>query len=384
MTAMGLRMYSKIAFMVRKTKNTTESKAPKEFLAMDISFGGPSMSQKVLFAKNLSVMLRAGMTLVDALKTIEDSLSGKFRRAIADVRKKVESGMPFSKSVAAYPNIFPDVFVNVAEAGESSGTLAQNLEQIAGQLKKDKDLVTKVRGAMIYPAIILVATFGLGLAISFLILPQIVPLFQGLDVELPLTTRALIAFSALVEERGMTLFAAITAAVAGLVWLLRRRFMRPATHWILVNAPIVKKIVRHTNVARFAGTLGVSLKSGISIDEALEITRKSVNNHYYQRALLRVSKRVRAGSKLSDELLHNETLFPPMLVRMLAVGEESGKLEDTLAYVSDFYESEVDTSLKTLTTLIEPLLLLFIGTVVGLFALSIITPIYDITGNVQQ
>lgn len=370
--------------MVKKKGGAENTKPSKNLLEMDISFGSPSMSQKVLFAKNLSVMLRAGMTLVDALKTIEDSLSGKFRRAIAEVREKVESGMPFSKSVAAYPNIFPDVFVNVAEAGESSGTLAQNLEQIAGQLKKDKDLVTKVRGAMIYPAIILAATFGLGLAISFLILPQIVPLFQGLDVELPLTTRVLIAFSVLVEERSMTLFAAITAAVLGSMWLLRRRFMRPATHWVLVNVPIVKKIVRHTNVARFAGTLGVSLKSGISIDEALEITRRSVNNHYYQKALLRVSKRVRAGSKLSDELLHYEALFPPMLVRMLAVGEESGKLEDTLTYVSEFYEGEVDTSLKTLTTLLEPLLLLFIGTVVGLFALSIITPIYDITGNVQQ
>ena len=351
---------------------------------MNISFGGPSAAQKVLFAKNLSVMLRGGMTLVDALATVEASLSGTFKDVIAAVRKKVESGVSFSQSAAAYPKVFPEVFVNVVQAGESAGTLSDNLEQIAAQLKKDKDLMVKVRGAAIYPIIVLAATFFLGLAVAFFVLPQIVPLFKGLGVELPFTTRALIAFSELVEAHGLVLLGVVVGSLMVLVWLLKRRFMRPVTHGLLLYTPVVRSITRHTNIARFTGTLGASLKGGIGIDEALAIVHRSVSNYYYQKALSHALAQVRAGGKLSDALGKNTSLFPPMLVRMIGVGERSGKLEETLSYLSDFYEAEVDTSLKTFTTVLEPLLLLGIGTVVGFFALSIIAPIYDITGNVQR
>lgn len=360
------------------------NKNKKSLFQLDISFGGPSLTQKVLFAKNLAIMLKSGMTLVEALHTVRDSVSGKFRSILSKVIKKVESGVPLSDSLSKYKKVFPEVFINVAQAGESSGTLPENLENIANQLKKDKDLITKIKGAMVYPVIILIATFFLGIAVSFFILPKIIPLFESLEVDLPFSTRMLVSFSNLVESHGIILFGSIILFLLGLFWLLRKPFLRPATHWLIIKLPIIGRISRNANLARFSSTLGSLLKSGITIDEGLEITRRSVGNHYYKKELFRISKKIKAGSRLSNELTQNDFLFPAMTAKMVKVGEESGRFEESFAHLAEFYEGEVDTAIKNFTTMLEPLLLLFIGSIVGFLALSIISPIYDITGNIQK
>ena len=356
----------------------------RNMLQMDVSLGGVNLEQKVLFAKHMAVMLKSGLSIVEALNTAEESTSGKLKKVLGKVRNSVESGHSLADSLETYPRAFPEFLVSVTRAGETSGTLVENLENAAEQLKKEKELVAKLKGVMIYPVVVLAAAFVLGMGISFFVLPRIIPLFEGLSVELPITTRVLIAFSHVVENYGLYLFGSIVAGVVFLLWLIRQRFSRPVTNWLLLHTPIVGRIVRNSNLARFCRTLAMLLKSGLNIDEALEITKNTVGNYYYQRAVGNISKNIQAGTKLSANLEEYSALFPVIVVRMVKVGEESGKFEDTLFYLADFYEADVDNATKSLTTAIEPILLLTIGIIVAFLALSIITPIYDITGNIRR
>lgn len=358
--------------------------ADQNILQMDIGFGGVSLTQKALFAKHLAVMLRSGLTIIEALSIARDSAEGRLKRAIGGVLKSVGNGRSLSSSFGEYPNIFSGLFVHATYAGETSGTLSENLENIAEQFAKEKELISKIQGAMIYPIVVLVATFFLGLGMAFFVLPKIVPIFEGLRVTLPPTTRALIAFSHFMEKWGYLFFLGVVAGITLFVWVVRQKFAKPITHWFFLHTPVVKRVSRGANIARFCRTLGTLLKSGVNIDEALEITKESMSNFYYRKSLKSVSMRIGKGTKLSESLSRFPALYPIIVTRMIGVGEESGKFEETLFYLADFYETEVDTATKSLATAVEPALLLFIGLLVGGLALAIITPIYQITGNIGR
>lgn len=351
---------------------------------LDFEIGRVNLVQKAIFAKNLSVMLKSGLTIIDALNIAQDSTSGKFNKILGKILKSVESGNSLSKSFAQYPKVFPGIFISATNTGEASGTLVENLENVSEQLEKEKELVLKVKGAMLYPIVVLIASFVLGIVLTFVVLPKITPLFQGLNIDLPITTRALIWFSNFIQSYGSYLFTGIIVFVVFMIWLLRRKFSKPVIHWFLLKMPIIKKISISTNLARFSRTLAMLLKSGVSIDKSLDIIKNTTENYYYQKALDRISKDIQKGTKLSDNLALFNKLFPVMLVKMIKVGEESGKFEETLFYLADYYELEVDASTKSLSTAIEPFLLIMIGLVVGFLALSIITPIYDITGGIKR
>ena len=360
------------------------NKNNKSLLEFDVSLKGVSLEEKALFSKHLAVMLRAGMPVLEALQISRTSTEGKLKKIIIKVESSVASGHSLSDSFAEYPNVFSKLFINVTKAGESSGTLIENLENLAEGLQKEKILLGKVKGALLYPVIVLIATFGLGMVLSFVVLPKITPLFDGLQMDLPTSTKFLIAFSDIIQQHGALLFWGIIISVTFFLWIVRRAFMRPVTHWLMLNIPILRDLIRYSNLARFSRTLGMLLKSGVNIDEALDITRTTVGNFYFQRALNAVNLRVSRGVKLADALAEYKDLFPLLFVRMIHVGEESGNFEEGLFYLSELYEDEVDTSTKSLSTALEPALLIFIGLVVGFLALSIITPIYNVTGNIQR
>lgn len=359
-------------------------KQKEGLLESDISIGKINLTHIVLFAKNLSVMLKSGLTITEALDIIQDSTQGKFKKIVQDILKSIKSGHSFSQALALYPKVFSGLFVNTVYAGESSGTLVENLENTAWQLKKEKDLISKIRGAMLYPIIVLTAAFILGLSMAFIVLPKITPLFEGLKMDLPITTRALIWFSNFIQDNGLAVFLSLVVFLIFLFWLLRQKFIKPITHWLLFKTPIVRKIIRNSNLSRICRTLGTLLKSGLNIDQAMEITKNTVGNFYYRRALENVCRRIGKGTKLAENFMQFEELFPVMTTRMIMVGETSGKLDESLIYLSEYYEAEVDNDTKSLSTAIEPLLLIIIGLVVGFLALSIITPIYNITGAVKR
>jgi len=365
--------------MMKKTQQPKKS-----ILDFDISIGKVSLTQKALFAKHLSVMLKAGLPISESLGIAMDSNTGKFKKILSGVLKSVEAGHSLSESFARYPSTFSGLFISATFAGESSGTLEENLVNVAEQLEKEKELTSKIKGAMLYPAVVMSAAFVLGLSMAFLVLPKITPLFEGLKIDLPVTTKVLIWVSHFIQDYSLGLFVGIVALTILVLWLVRQKFMKPFIHFSLLRLPVVNKISYNTNLARFCRTLGTLLKSGLNIDEALEISHTTLGNFYYQRAVKNISARIGKGTKLSNNLKHYPDLFPTMVIRMVRVGEESGKLEDTLLYLAHFYEVEVDNSTKSLSTVIEPILLIVIGLVVGFLALSIITPIYQITGNVRR
>lgn len=356
----------------------------KNLLEQDIAIGGAGLAQIAALAKHLSVMLKSGLTITEALSIALDGSHGRFKKIMAGVLNSVEAGNPFSQALSAYPRVFSNLFISAIYAGESSGTLEENLENLAEQLKKEKELRSKIKGAMVYPILVMTAAFILGLGMAFLVLPKITPLLEGLRVELPFTTRALIWFSHLIESRGLALFIGLIAVIAAAAWAVRQKFSRPVTHWLFLNIPIVKNISRHSNLAHICRTLGMLLKSGLNIDEALKITTNSTGNYYYQKSLARIGERTSRGAGLSENFSQFKKLYPTTVIRMIKVGEKSGKLDETLMYLSDYYELEAENNAKTLSTAIEPLLLLLIGVFVAFLALSIITPIYNVTGGISR
>lgn len=356
----------------------------ESLLDASISLGGVNISQKIIFTKHLAVMLKSGLTITEALDIIYDQSEGKLKKIIATVKESVSSGNSLSGSLGKFPKVFSSVFINSIYVGESSGTLDENLESVAASLTKDRELINKIKNAMFYPMIILFLAFGLGIVMSFLVLPRIMPLFEGLGIELPATTRMLIWFSKIIEEHGREIFIGIVIFLISFSWLLRQKFSHPATHYLILKVPIVGDISRNKNLALFCNTLGTLLKSGLSIDRALDITQSAASNYYYKKSLAVISSKTGKGMKLSENLEKFKTLFPSLATNMVKIGERSGRLEETLFYLGGHYEDEVDTAVKRFSTAIEPMLLIFIGLFVGGLAMSIITPIYQLTGNVQK
>jgi type IV pilus assembly protein PilC len=359
-------------------------KENKNVLEKEIYIGGISLVQKAVFARYLAVMLKSGLTIVESLEIAADSAQGRLRKIINGILEAVKSGYSFAFALERYPKVFSKLFTNTVYAGETSGTLDESLERVADQMDKEREIFTKIKGAMVYPMIILTASFALGAGMTFWVLPKITPLFEGLNVELPITTQLLIKFSSFVQNHGVLFFVSSVIFIVFLFWFLKQKFIRPVTHLILIRIPVISRVVKNTNIARFTRSLSVLLKSGLNIYEALKIVTEMSNNYYYKNVLFKASESTSKGAKLSSDLAHYRHLFPVMATKMIRVGEESGRLEETLAYLADFYEKEVDDSLKSLSTYIEPALLIFIGLIVAFMALSIITPIYSITSGMGR
>jgi type IV pilus assembly protein PilC len=235
---------------------------------------------------------------------------------------------------------------------------------------------------MLYPALVLGMTVGLGMIISLFVLPRLSGLFKAFEFELPWYTRMMIWLSQYMAHYGLITFALFIGALVGLVWLARQPFSAPVVHRLYVTIPIVKTISRTVNLARFSMVMGSLLKSGIPITMAVQITGSVLGNAAYSQVLKRAVPRVETGEPLSS-ILEESDLFPPFLTRMLLIGEQTGKLEDMLAYLSEFYEAELDTTLKNLSTIIEPVMLVGIGIIVAAVALSIIAPIYNFVGSIS-
>ncbi|KKT35600.1 MAG: Type II secretion system F domain protein [Parcubacteria group bacterium GW2011_GWA2_44_12] len=344
---------------------------------------GVSLTAKVLFARHLSIMLRSGTTLSEALEIASEASEAGFGRIIADIGNSVRTGRTLSESFAGYPAVFSEFFVSGTAAGEKSGTLEENLESIADQLERDKELQDKIKGAMTYPIIVLTACFGLGIVMSYVVLPKIMTIFEGVS-DLPAPTRMLVAFTNFIQHHGIVFIVALAAGIFGTTWILRRKFVRPLTHWFILYIPIINTISRKSNLTRFCGSLGMLLKSGLLIEEALAVTKSTMSNYYFRKAVNEAASRIGKGTKLADNLTQYKSLFPIIVIKMVHIGEESGTLEENLLYLAGFYQKEVDVLTKSLSTVIEPLLLLFVGGIVAFFALAVMTPLYNLSSAVAQ
>lgn len=363
--------------MLKKSKKKSFS------LNMEISIGSVSDMDVMLFTKHLSIALKSGLSLIEALDIIKAQSTGKMKKVVIDIMTKVESGKSFHEALHKYEKYFSKIYLNMVRSGELSGTLEKNLQKLSHTLEKRIKLRKKVKSAMIYPMAIFIAIFGLGMSVAVFVLPKILPLFKTLDIELPLMTRVLMYVAELFSDHGWTLVIGSTATLIMIFWLLKRDFVKPVTHEIILRLPIINKISRNINLANFSLTLSSLLDTGIAVDESLRITENTLNNYVYKKAIHKAIPAIEAGTSIHQAIEKYPHLFPPLVTKMIGMGERTGNLEDTLQYLGDFYEEEVDETIKNLSTILEPFLLIFIGLVVGLVAIAILGPIYEITGKIR-
>ncbi len=335
--------------------------------------------EKVLFARYFSLMLRAGLDIKRALSTLQQqSRSRPFREALQVVYQGVDRGQTLAESLEAFPNIFSDLFVSFVRVGESTGRLEESLRVLANQLQKDYDLRRAVRGGMLYPAVILVALVSVATAMMIFVVPKLVEVFEGFDVELPLMTRLLIASSKFVQGYWYLVIASLMTITA-LTWILWRvESVRNSIMHGLLYTPVVGPIMQKINLARFSRNLSSLLSSGVSFIESLEILGNNTPHPSYASVFKGAQEHVKQGKVLSEFLADFKRLFPPLITNVLSVGEETGELDAVLKEIALFYENEVDQTMKNLTSIMEPVLMIIIGLAVGALAVSIISPIYGL------
>ncbi|MDD4989425.1 MAG: type II secretion system F family protein [Candidatus Pacebacteria bacterium] len=371
-----------LAIDTLKEKNLTLTALTRIESGRQIYLGGVTSLQKIIFTKHLAIMLKVGIGLSESLATLMIQSKGKLHDVLSDMRKNVESGMSFADALSKHKNVFNEFYIGLVRAGEESGNLADDLEQLANRYSKDYDLRQKVKSALLYPGVVLALTIALMMAISIFVLPKLTLLFKSLRYTLPWYTQVMLSVSQFLSNYGIQAALGFIALVVLIVWLLRQKFSAPFRDRLYLDLPVVGGIVRTINLARFSLILGSLLKSGLPIKEAVTITGNVLGNVIYQRALLDALPRINAGEPLSS-ILEESNLFPPFATRILVVGEETGRLTDMLLYLSEFYEHELDATLKDLSTVLEPVLLIAIGIIVLGIALSIVTPIYNFIGSVS-
>lgn len=348
-------------------------------------FSGVSFMDKLLFTKHLSIMMKSGVPITEALLVLKDQPKGKgFKRVVEDILKNVESGKTLHDSMRKHTDVFDELYLNMIKTGEESGALETILFDLSSHLGKQHVLRQKIKNAMMYPTIILTATTALALGIGLFILPKILGFFEDLDVELPLQTRILLATINFLKDYGIIVFPGTLILIIVLYFVLHSKPIIASWDRFFLHLPIIGSFSRNINLSYFCHNLGVMLKNGLPISEGIAISSESLGNKAYGSFLKETEKHILKGKALSEKLLEDQLLFPSIVAKMIEVGEKSGTLEENLVYLGDFFESEADETSKNLSTILEPILLLVIGLAVGFIALSIISPIYQLTGGIQK
>ncbi len=346
-------------------------------------FGKVSLADRMMFAKHLTVMIRSGMPLDEALDTLRDQSSPVLAKRLEVISEDVKKGNSLSNALRKFPKVFDNLFVNMVAAGEIGGTLVKNLEIVATQQQKSYTLRSKIKAAVMYPVVIFISIIGLIVVISTFVLPKLLGFFKSLNATLPLSTKILIVGGELFLDYWQLFFIGLFLFIVLIRFLLRFAQPRLFLHGVLLHLPIAGKISRNLNLSIFARSLSSLLNSGVPIDQALHIVSQTQTNDVYKKEVNITYHQVVKGVALSEILEHNKR-FPILVSRMSRVGERSGNLSETLDYLADFYEAEVDNYTKNLSTMLEPILLVVIGLLVGFVAMSIINPIYELTSKVSQ
>ena len=345
-------------------------------------FGKVSVAEKMILARNLSVMVAAGLPLARSLEILsQESKNQKLIDAVLTVASSIKKGSNFSESLKGFPKIFSPLFVSMVAAGEKSGKLEDALKLIAHQLKREYELKSKIRGAMVYPAVILFAMVGIGILMLVYVVPTLVATFQELNVALPLSTRVVIGISNFFLNNFILGILLIFASVFGIFAAVRSKGGRFFIDSLLLKIPVISGLVKKNNAARTCRTLGSLIGSGVDILEALGITRDVLQNHNYKIILDNAKNSVEKGEPLSKIFIASGNYYPSLVGEMMAIGEETGKVSEMLFRLAVFYENEVGQATKDLSTIIEPALMIIIGAVVGLFAVSMMQPLYSIVGS---
>lgn len=331
-------------------------------------------------------MIKSGITISEGIETIaSQTKSAKFRKTLKDVGRDIRNGQTLAKSLTKHPKIFNQLFVSLVEVGEESGTLDTSLGYLAKQQEREYSLRKKIQSALLYPAIVVTAITIVGMGMSLFVLPQLVDLFSSLDVELPITTKILLFFANLMKNHGIFIILGFIISLFLFRIFIRLSIVAPTWDRIVLSLPIFGDLFQKRELSLLCRNLGIMLKSGVSITGALAIEYIACENLVFKDYIKRIQKSVDKGKEIANELsLGKYSKFSPIAIKMIGVGEKTGQLDESFLYLSDFFDEEVDNASKNLSVVLEPIILLVIGLLVGFVALAIISPIYDLTGAIKK
>jgi type IV pilus assembly protein PilC len=336
-----------------------------------------------VFARQFATMIAAGVPLVRCISIVsEQNENPRFRQVLGKIRQDVEGGTTFSKALEKYPDVFSNLFVDLVRAGEAGGILDEILARLANYLESSEQLKSKVKGALTYPVVVATIAMGVVFFLLTFVLPNFKSIFQGMgNAKLPLPTTVLLKLSDFLSSY----FVFILMGIAAIIYGLRRFFTTKQGKRIwdtgTLNTPVLGTLLRKVAIAKFTRTLGTLVASGVPILQALEVTASTAGNVVISDAVQKTRVSIREGESIADPLKASG-VFPPMVVQMIAVGEETGELDAMLIKIADFYEQEVDTAVKGLTSIIEPIIIVFMGLVVGGIVMAIFLPMLEIVNKV--
>ena len=379
LTKQGLRPIS-----IKKIRDATKSSS-----SFDHLFESTKVKQDhlVVFTRQLSAMVGAGVPLLRSLTSIQKHAEDKaLEKILAVVVKDVEAGMTLADALQKHPDTFNDIYVNMVRAGETAGILDDILNRLAAQLEKSASIRKKIKSAMAYPMVLLVITVVAFFGLMIFIIPKIGDIVSNLggpDAKLPLITLIMLGISNFIVKFWFIIIPSLIGAVAGITYYARKTPTgRRQFDSLVLKIPGINSIIKKVAVARFARTFSALMGAGVAVLEALEVTSRALGNVMYQEALNQSAIEVKNGKLLSETLEDND-LFPSIVVQMLAVGEETGQTDTVLIKVADFYEQEVDYAIDGISAIIEPVMILFMGTMVGLIAASVMVPIAQLSQNIK-
>lgn len=349
----------------------------------EIVIGGVSAKERLILVEHLYAGIRAGYSITGVLQLASSQARGRMKQILSSVIKDVQTGAYLFESFGRFPKYFSPTFLHLLEVGERSASLEESLSQLHVMLQKNEEFKQKIRSASIYPIFVLVAIVGLGLSVAYFVLPNLVPLFRGLDTELPISTRILFWVADLFENHGSQILWSLFLFLFVMIWVVRRDFSKPVTHWLVLRFPLLGSLYRKIIIMQFSRTMHSLLRSGITIDNALRNAALSLDNIYYRNRLLAMIPLISKGDTLADSIRTESFLFGDFFADMLDLGEKTGSLEESFFNITEFYEMEVDRQTKDLLTALEPLLLIFVGLLVAFVALSILSPIYSLSGSIR-
>ena len=346
--------------------------------------GGVNAKELAIFTRQFSVMIDAGLPLVQCLEILASKQENKFfQKVLTSTRSQVEGGATLSAAMRSSPKVFDGLYVNMVEAGETGGILDTILQRLSSYIEKNVKLQRAVKSALVYPVGVLTVAGGVIVLLLWKVVPIFATLFAGLGVDLPLPTKIVIALSNFIGSYfGLLILVAIIGGVFGLKAWYGTPQGRFILDTIILKLPVMGILMRKIAVARFTRTLGTLISSGVPILEGLDITAKTAGNAVVERALQKVRKSLEEGKSLTEPLKDSE-VFPGMVTQMIAVGEQTGAMDAMLQKIADFYEEEVDAAVKDLLTALEPVMIVFLGVIVGGVVISMYLPLFSLIGKLS-
>lgn len=343
------------------------------------------LKERLFFTRYFAILLHAGLTIQQALHVLKDQLTSVlWKKILPGLEREVLSGHKLSEALAQFPKEFPDFYPKMLAVGEGSGNLAEVFSYLEKQLHKDYLLVSKVKRAFIYPVVILGILLSVSAGLLVFIVPRVARLFIQLKIELPLPTRLLLGVQQVVQDYGFFILAGLVALTILAKFLLKIYAIRFQLHRIVLHIPLAGKIIRNLNLARFAQMLATLLAGGVVLVNALNIASSTVSNLVFKKQILKAAEFVEKGGTLSGALCASPNVFPALMSHMINIGEKTGNLQQQAKELSSFYAHEVDSSVKTLSIMIEPILLVVVAGGVGSIALSIVLPLYQLPTAIHK